>query len=316
MLKRAIVDKNPFARKMLYQWSFKSEEDLRKDLIIEELDEPVIMSASCSTLKHSRDLEPEGQTSGFQTAAPMPEIVGLDELKAAEIQNAVNMDPLATIEYYNQAHGDARIPMTVGTERLLNNVDPETIGVGLAKVRELRPRKEGGAVLDAGAGWGARAWVLLEFYDHYFSFDMMQTFVTQFNFEMKPHLTMFSKKDIQPMVCARAQDVEAVGFEAVFFHHLLVHFSAVETVLLLTNAATWLNPGGVIIVKEPSCHEEAIQRYRGGVIIIRRSREQWIALFFKSGLSVQHVVEGKAIEGYERDNLYILTPALSYANVQ
>ena len=62
--------------------------------------------------------------------------------------------------------------MTVGSERLLHVTDPKTIEKALKWIESLFAKHQREACLDAGAGWGARAWTLLEYYKSYYSFDM------------------------------------------------------------------------------------------------------------------------------------------------
>ena len=61
-------------------------------------------------------------------------------------------------------------------------------------------------------------------------------------------------------------------------------------------------------MKEPRWSEEATQSYQDQVIIIRRTRVQWCALFFDAGLMVVEVVEGCHVNNFAIDDFYILQP--------
>ena len=118
----------------------------------------------------------------------------------AERQVITNPDKITA--YYHKAKGNMKLLLVGGSERLMNFYDPQSIRNGLQRVRELVPQASSGSIVDAGAGWGGRAWILLEFYDEYFSFDMMHNFCEEFNMEIRPALQNLNPgKKVAPMLC-------------------------------------------------------------------------------------------------------------------
>lgn len=143
-------------------------------------------------------------------------------------------------------------------------------------------------MLDLGAGYGARAATLLKFFGCYVGVEMMEQFVLYYEQYVRPLLNKSCLgRKIGPLLLAPVEEVDAEGFHAIHLNHLMVHFGWFPAIDQLVRFKRMLRPGGVLLVKEPRCHQrECTQSYNGGVVIIRRSKDEWEALFFAAGLIV------------------------------
>ena len=180
--------------------------------------------------------------------------------------------------------------LVCGSEAHANRVDAAQIRRALEFVIRTLKIKLGGAILDLGAGFGKRAWVVLEFFSEYFSVDLCQNLVGYFNDEVLKTLSgKWPAATIHKMLVAPLSLVVAAGHQAVLLHHVLCHFSWYDSLHLLQKCKRFVVYKGIILVKEPRWESEETQDFRGSPVIIRRTRLQWVSLFHDAGLLVAHI---------------------------